>query len=73
MCEHSFGPKLAACPDGKIGCLVAHYDKHSWICTECGYDAAPEVAKAIMEGRIDYVEGPCIINLNAIFKLEFND
>ncbi len=70
-CGTKFSTKLAPCPDGREGCLVAHYAKDAYVCPNCGHDYGPEVCRAIVSGRIKTEVGAAIVNVRAVAKLEF--
>ena len=69
-CGHTFQTKQAPCPDGRVGCMVAHYNQESFICPECGLDTGPEVRKAMLEGPWKEELGMGVYNPAALQKLE---
>lgn len=69
-CGHTFPVTLAPCPDGLVGCCVAHFDTESYKCSKCGYDSGPDIGKAIMEGRVVYEVGISVVNLKAVANLK---
>lgn len=72
-CGARFPTKLAPCPDGRVGCCVAHYDKDSYTCPSCGKDYGPGIMKALMDGNVTESIGIAVINMAAAARLEFYD
>ena len=71
-CGNVFQSRPAPCPDGMEGCLVAHYDAKSFVCTRCRYDCGPDVGKAVMDGSCKTEIGIGVANLGAIRKLSLD-
>lgn len=69
-CGKEYQSKEAPCPDNRVGCLVSHFDKSSFICEDCGFDMGPAIAEAIQAGRVRQEIGMGVVNLNAIKKPE---
>lgn len=73
-CGESYQSKPAPCPDGREGCLAAHYDNESFVCVNCRYDMGPVIAKILREGGIIVEEAAMmVINSAAVAKLEFEE
>lgn len=72
-CKKQFQSKPAPCPDGRVGCLVAHYDKASFICPYCSFDMGPAVGNALLNGQHIIEPGIAIINVASIVKLNLFD
>ena len=43
-CGAKYQAALAPCPDGNSWCMVAHYDKHSFVCPSCGQNNVPNLS-----------------------------
>ena len=65
-CGVEFEARTIPCPEKIIGCLVAHYDKKSFICPECGYDTRADIRKAWSEGNTTTEIGTGIGNIENI-------
>lgn len=68
-CGHKFQSRPAPCPDGRIGCLVAHYDAASFVCPKCLHDSGPAIAKSILDGNVRQEVGVGMFNARALAKL----
>jgi len=71
-CNHVYQSTLAPCPDGRVGCGVAHYDGNSFICPQCGYNSFPDVTAVIREGRVKERIGVGYYNPEALKRLKFS-
>lgn len=69
VCGETFTSRLAPCPDGHEGCLVAHFGKESFVCPECGHNSGPDIGKAIREGHVTTEVGIGVANVKGIEKL----
>lgn len=67
-CGKTSSITLAPCPDGLVGCLVAHYNEKSYICQHCGQDNYGWISK---NSGIHFEEiGIGVANIESIKKLE---
>lgn len=71
-CKEGFTPTMIPCPEGRVGCCVAHYDASSYICSKCGFDYGDLFSKALLEGRVHTEIGLAVVNINAINKLSLS-
>lgn len=69
-CRRSFDAPLAPCPDGRVGCLVAHLAKTAFVCPHCSHDNGPAVVRIFREGRVTAGPGISIWNPKAIDRLK---
>jgi hypothetical protein len=70
-CGNMFTSKSIPCPDNIEGCMVAHFDKDSGVCPKCGYNSGPDIADAIISGRVIQAVGMAIMNSKLVDKIEF--
>lgn len=71
-CYCAFQAPMVACPDGRQGCLGAHYGKDSFVCPHCGHNCGPAVAKAMSEGSYCMTLGMGVYNPRALARLEIH-
>lgn len=64
-CGVKFPVQLAPCPDGIVGCLVAHYDEHSYTCPNGHRNKPPSIQMGVHE-----VLGMGVINPRGLVDLE---
>jgi hypothetical protein len=60
--------KTIPCPDGRVGCCVAHYGNDAYVCTKCGHDNTPDWENTTFTEEV----GEAIINVEAVKKLRFS-
>lgn len=71
-CEHRWERKMIPCPDGIVGCLVAHYGdfEDDRYCPECGYDIEKDFTGKPF--TITEKIGMAVINPNGLSKLKLD-
>ena len=69
-CLREFQAPFAPCPDGRVGCCVAHYNEASWVCPQCTHDNGPAVARAFREGPHTMEIGMGVANIASVAKPE---
>lgn len=69
-CGQEFDAPHAPCPDGREGCLVAHFAADAYVCPRCKHDNGPAIGRAIREGRAITGIGIGIGNPRAIRSLK---
>ena len=69
-CGHKWERKLAPCPEGRQGCLVAHYGDFETdrYCPECGHDIKKDFTGKPLTIKEEI--GVAVINPHGVSKLK---